>query len=463
MDSSFLPEFTKTSATDGESVPSVPGFITEYHLKRHTTSHKTNQTAEMSKIKPLGSKNTYRRPSQQNKTLEDHNNDRPESICPRKIRSTAELLCPQCYKCFDSQYKLEFHINKTCHKCPQCSRFYVNERSLRRHQQKHMPLAALECTRSFPNMNEAMKHGVKHSGVGLFKCQECNAEFIDILYLQIHSKEHFNEHGKSSLLRHTKDEIPIAPLEYTRCPHSFPNMDEVMKHRVKHSDVGMFKCQECNAEFIEILYLQIHSKEHAGEKGQLERSQGGTPPSATKQIDSDSEEIDCEMLSCSDSPPLVKMMKLTDPEPAISNPTKKDCTTESLPKKRNITCQECGMKFTYKNMTRHMRVHTGERPFECTYCEKKYTRKIHLDEHNRIHTGERPYGCLTCGKKFIRKYSLVKHIRAHTGEGLFDCSQCDKKYRDNYALKHHFRNIHSGERLYEKHKQGCSKKKEKRL
>ncbi|XP_033232449.1 gastrula zinc finger protein XlCGF26.1-like isoform X6 [Drosophila pseudoobscura] len=546
------------------------GFIAENHPKRHTTSQNNNQMAEISKRKPLRSKNTYQSPSQKNRTLEDLNNDRLESISPRKIRSTAELPCPQCYKCFDSQDKLEFHIDKMCHKCPHCSRFYANERSLGRHQQDNIPLAAFEgprslsnmnelreprvkhsdnglfkcqecnavfidilylqihskehtnehrhrslfrhtknditmtalqctrCPRSFPNIREVMKHRVTHSGVGLFKCQECNAEFIDILYLQIHSKEHTNEHRHRSLLRHTKNYIPMTALDCTRCPRSLPNIHEVRKHRVKHSDNGLFKCQECDAEFIDILYLQIHSKEHTGEQGQLERSRGATLPRAKKQDDSDSKKSVLEMFSCHDansrskSPTMIKKMKLTDPDLAISSATKKSCMTQSLPIKLENTCQQCGKKFTYKYaLTRHMLVHTGERPFECTYCEKKYSRKvqldehttihtgdrpfeclvcekkfirkIHLAEHTRIHTGDRPYECLTCGKTFPRKYILLKHNRIHTGDHHFDCPQCDKKFRDNYALQQHFRNIHNYERRNEKNNQGFLKKKEKSL
>ena len=39
----------------------------------------------------------------------------------------------------------------------------------------------------------------------------------------------------------------------------------------------------------------------------------------------------------------------------------------------------------------YLRVHTGDKPFECSYCKKKFPHRGHFKVHMMIHTGEHPY------------------------------------------------------------------------
>ncbi|CAD5218804.1 unnamed protein product [Bursaphelenchus okinawaensis] len=51
-----------------------------------------------------------------------------------------------------------------------------------------------------------------------------------------------------------------------------------------------------------------------------------------------------------------------------------------------------------------------ERKFKCSQCPKSFKYRHHLQEHNRIHTGEKPFQCKFCMKRFSHSGSYSSHM-----------------------------------------------------
>lgn len=55
----------------------------------------------------------------------------------------------------------------------------------------------------------------------------------------------------------------------------------------------------------------------------------------------------------------------------------------------------------------------SQRLYSCGKCSKSYTRLDHLSRHVRMHTQEKPYQCHICTKAFARADLLKRHALGH--------------------------------------------------
>lgn len=120
---------------------------------------------------------------------------------------------------------------------------------------------------------------------------------------------------------------------------------------------------------------------------------------------------------------------------------------------------------TKSDLTKHVRTHSDEKPFECEFCAKRVSSQRTLGLHMKTHANMFAFHCSKCRRgfsyqneweshkkcckakllecylckeKFYRQNFLATHIqRIHIGEKRFNCSDCPKMFFSKHKLKIH--------------------------
>ncbi|XP_038076744.1 oocyte zinc finger protein XlCOF28-like isoform X2 [Patiria miniata] len=162
-------------------------------------------------------------------------------------------------------------------------------------------------------------------------------------------------------------------------------------------------------------------------------------------------------------------------QPANGEKSKK--TSGKKRPREKVKCALCDFtSFPGYAMKRHMRIHTGEKPFMCAMCDQSFTQKSslkeHLWKHSVLHSRHKcPHcdalfnlladvqshtiymhskvienlACSFCEAVFDDRYSLLQHEKTHDDMYRYQCLECafSSKFKDKLIIHMSVHNKHT--------------------
>ncbi|XP_037977469.2 zinc finger protein 260 isoform X1 [Plutella xylostella] len=395
-----------------------------------------------------------------------------EPLTTQRSSKTQKFSCNICHKQFNYQIALDTHKKRhllgRTYKCYICESKFTTNKGLTRHIAKnHGDGNSFPCTLCKDVFDEAIllkNHLNAHFKPTVFKCEVCGKEFKRKqglnAHMDVHTKEKrykckFCKKGfgqKQNLINHERTHTGERPYVCAICGLGYPRRPDLKRHIFTiHSGIKPHACTVCEKQFSSKTYLSIHQRMHTAEKPYScdvckkafaalttlrvhMRVHTGEKPYACavcgRQFSVYASFKRHERLHSGEKPFACKICEKTFADNGYLRLHMRTHTAD-----RPYTCNLCDKQFKEPGaLKKHILVHTGEK-LTCKICNKQISRN--LTKHMRVHSGERPYSCNMCDKQFAASGSLKLHMRTHTGEKPYQCEMCNKQFSQSGTLKRH--------------------------
>lgn len=283
------------------------------------------------------------------------------------------------------------------YQCDICKRFIGKKKSLISHMK--------------------LKHDRKRKEV---KCKHCNRTFSCRRTLEYHQVRNVcsSQNNSSNDSQANEKTSPEKPYMCEICGAKYVQPEAVKTHQYRKHKIGGHPCDRCKQLFHTARGLINHG-------------------------------LSCEKLLQRTFECFLCHRVCPSKENLVYHLRTKHVSSEK--KKKQFICEECNRCFSSSHalQSHKARIHMNLdiRNSVCTTCGRAFSHHTKLQEHMRIHTGEKPFQCSYdgCSKTFRFRSGIASHIKhTHQRQKPFRCriDGCHEEFGGPAGYKKHKLNVH---------------------